>query len=112
MGTPAPIVPRPGVVELALEARAGAVARRTVATRRTACLAALPSDQRHVIAVAANGHAALPPRLARFVRRELVRGALRMCSTSTLARDLALLRRVHRREAPVALGHVTGAGHR
>ena len=41
-------------------------------------------------------------RVARFVGIEFVRGALRVSGLAALARDLALLAAIHRREATIA----------
>jgi hypothetical protein len=64
--------------------------------------AALAADRRHVRTVAAHGLAALAAGDPRLVRRPLVRRALRVRGLAALARDLALARRVHRREAAIA----------
>jgi hypothetical protein len=61
-----------------------------------------PADHRHVFAIATHGLTTLPPGVARFIGVEFVRGALRMRRLPTLARDLALLAAIHRREAPIA----------
>src|SRR6185437_6827579 len=72
------------------------------ATGLTPRLAAAAADGCHVLAVPTHRHAALAARLAGFAGIEFVRGAFGVRRTATLARDLALLRAVHRREAAVA----------
>src|SRR5205085_3621489 len=57
--------------------------------------ATLASDLRHVLAIAADGFAALAPGLACFLRVELVRGAFLMRRTAALRSDFPLLVIVH-----------------
>jgi hypothetical protein len=68
----------------------------------TARFPAASSDHRHMLPIAADGLAALAAGVSRFVRIEFVRGALCMRRFPTLARDLALLAAIHRRETTVA----------
>src|SRR5690348_6907282 len=72
--------------------------RRAIGATR---FAAATADRRHVLAVAADGHAALAARGARLARVELVRRALLVRGTTTLAGDLTLLLTIHGCEAAV-----------
>src|SRR6476469_5296710 len=80
--------------------RFGGLSLRAILPAR---LATDSPDLRHVLPILAHGAAAFAASLARLVRGELMCGPFLVCSAAPLARDLPLLRGVHRREAPVAL---------
>lgn len=62
---------------------------------RTARLAALATNRRHVRSIATHGNATLAARLARFIGRPLVRGALLVCRSATTTRDFLLTIGIH-----------------
>jgi hypothetical protein len=69
-------------------------------------VATFAADGGHVRPVAAHGFAALPAGYASFIGREFVGRSLRMGRASAFARNLSLLRRVHRRKTAFARCHL------
>src|SRR5207248_2645883 len=68
----------------------------------SAAMATFAADGRHVGAVAAYRFAAFPSRHARFIGCEFVSGPFCVSCPATLARNLTLLRRIHRCKTALA----------
>src|SRR5688500_2987380 len=83
-----------------------AVGGASAAVRRRAAFAA---DRRHVLAIAAHRRPTLASGLARLVGTPLMRGALPVRRSPSLARDLALTLAVHRCEPAIAPARRTPA---
>src|SRR5581483_4767206 len=76
--------------------------------RRSAVVRILPADALAALLLllpAMTRHAALAPRLTRFLARPLVSGAFLMRRFATLAGNLALLRSIHRRKSAIFFCH-------
>jgi hypothetical protein len=67
----------------------------------TAGFAAATADHRHVLAITTHRLSALASSVARFIGIEFVRSTLGVRRFATLARDLALLRSIHRCETAI-----------
>jgi hypothetical protein len=67
----------------------------------TAGFTAATADHRHVLTITTHRLSALASSIARFIGIEFVRGSLCVRCLATLARDLALLRSIHRCETAI-----------
>src|SRR4029079_16762963 len=71
-------------------------------TRASAAVATFAANRRHMRPIAAHGFSTLTARCACLVGREFVCRPLRVGSPATLAGNLTLFRRVHRRKTAFA----------